>query len=92
MNTNLTKAQNKAVQVYCETLMTLIADARAKVLEAGAPAKVMYIGDIFPKKKGELHLSPMLVETGCKVFGMDIIVDFRIPMDKFYITAGRLEK
>lgn len=88
----LTKTNQKAIQVYCETLTSLIADARAKVLEAGAPAKVMYIGDILPKKKDELRLSPMLVETGCKIFGMDIIIDYRIPMDKFYITSGRLER
>lgn len=87
----LTKAEMKSVQIYCETLTKLIADARAKVLEAGAPAKVMYIGDIFPKKKDKLRISPRLVDTGCKIFGMSIIVDYRIPMDKFYITAGRLE-
>lgn len=86
------KRDLKAIQIYCEHLTPLIAEARSKVMDAGAPARVMYIGDILPRKKEELRITPVLIETGCKIFGMDIIVDYRIPADKFYITAGRLDR
>ena len=80
----------KAVSIYVEHLMPLIADARNKVVKAGASPKVMYIGDIFPRKKNELRVSAMKVDTGCKVFGMKIVADYRVPIDKFYITQGEL--
>ena len=81
---------DKAVQIYCENLMPLIAEARNKVVRAGASPKVMYIGDIFQYKKNELPESPMKLNTGCKVFGMKIIADYRVPIDKFYIMQGEL--
>lgn len=79
-----------AVQVYCEHLTPLIAEARNKVVRAGASPQVMYIGDIFSYPKDSLPLSPIKLDTGCKIFGMKIIADYRVPFDKFYITQGEL--
>jgi len=88
----MTKKQIKAVQVYVEHLLPLIAEARSKVIKAGATPNVMYIGDIFAlaRKKDELFLSAIKLDTGCKVFGMRIIADYRVPVDKFYIMQGEL--
>lgn len=86
----MTKEDTEAVGIYVETLLPLIAEARNKVVAAGASPKVMYISDIFPRKKDELRMSAVKVDTGCKVFGMKIIADYRIPIDKFYILQGEL--
>lgn len=86
----LEKRDIKAIQIYVEHLTPLIAEARNKVVHAGARPNVMYVGDIFPKKKNELRISPMKVDTGCKIFGMKIIADYRVPFDKFYIMQGEL--
>lgn len=80
----------KAIAIYCEHLMPLIAEARNKVMDSGARPNVMYVGDFLPKKKDELRISPMKLNTGCKVFGMKIIMDYRVPFDKFYIMQGEL--
>lgn len=80
----------KSTRVYVEHLIPLIAEARSKVIKAGASPNVMYIGDIFPYKKDELPVSPMKVDTGCTIFGMRIIADYRIPSDRFYIMQGEL--
>lgn len=86
----IAKKISKAVQTYCEHLTPLIAEARNKVVRAGASPKIMYIGDIFQYKKNELPESPIKLDTGCKILGMKIIADYRVPVDKFYITQGEL--
>jgi hypothetical protein len=81
---------NEVIRIYVETLMDYIADARAKVMKAGAMPRVMYIGDIFPREKDELRPSAIKLDTMSTVFGMRIIADYRVPKDKFYITQGEL--
>lgn len=88
----MNKKDSKAIQKYIEAETTHIMIARSKVMEAGAEPKVLYIGDIFPRKKDELRLSAMLLDTGCTIFGMKIIADFRVPVGNFYITQGELTK
>jgi hypothetical protein len=84
------KEMGKVVQKYCEPQTLRILDARNAVVRAGGRPNVMYIGDIFPPKKNELPLSPMQMNTGCKIFGMKIIADYRVPRDHFYIMQGEL--
>lgn len=84
------KKIEESVQIYVEHLMPLIAEARSKVIKTGGRPNVMYIGDIFFYPKDGLSVSPMKMDTGCKVFGMKIIADFRVPFDKFYIMQGEL--
>lgn len=86
----MNKKDTKALQSYVEHLTPLIAEARNQVTRAGARPNVMYIGDIFPRKKDELKPSAMKFDTGCKIFGMKIIADYRVPVDKFYIMQGEL--
>lgn len=84
------KKDAEAVQKYCEPKTKLIAEARAKVIKAGGRPNTMYIADILPREKNELRPSAMQFNTGCKIFGMKIIADYRIPKDHFYITQGEL--
>jgi len=86
----MNKEDTKATEIYVDHLALLIAEARNKVVRAGASPKVMYIGDIFPREKDELRPSAMKYDTGCRIFGMKIIADYRVPIDKFYITQGEL--
>lgn len=78
----------KAVQKYIEKLQDKILELRYAVVHAGGRPNVVYIGDIFPRKKDELRPSPMQLDTGCKIFGMKIIADFRVPFDQLYIMQG----
>lgn len=80
----------KVVKAYIEPQIPLIADGRNKVVRAGGRPNVMYIGDLMPRNKNKLQLSPMKVDTGCRIFGMKIVMDFRIPKDSWYIMQGEL--
>lgn len=80
----------KVVKTYVDALLPLIAEGRHKVMAAGTWPRVIYIGDIFPREGEELRPSAMKVDTGCEVFGMKIIADYRVPFDKFYIMQGEL--
>lgn len=84
------KRDIKAIQKWIEPRFKEIADARNDAVRAGGRPRVMYIGDILPHKKDELRISPMNRDSECKVFGMKIVVDFRVPKNTFYLTYGEL--
>ena len=83
--------RTKAVERFVARNFIDIAKARADALKAYGIPSTMYVGDIFPKDPLDiLAITPMNVDTGCRVFGMRIVADFRIPKNKFYITYGDL--
>lgn len=86
----LPKRDIKAVEKTVIPLTNLIAEARAKVKDAGGKPNVIYIPDVFPRKKDEIRMSAMQVDTGCRIFGMKIIADYRVPKNNFYIMQGEL--
>lgn len=87
----LQKRDEKALKKFIEPKLNLILEGRSKVIAAGGNPTVMYIGDIFPRKKDELRVSAMNLHVG-SVYGMKVIADFRVPKDTFYITYGELGK
>ena len=87
---NLEDRDKKAIETYVTANISNFLKMRKSVQESGGNANVLYIHDLLPRKKDELRVSPMLVDTGMKVFGMKIIMDFRIPNGEAYITYGEL--
>lgn len=84
------KKRSEAVENFVMRNLEDITKARAEAIKAGGHPRTLYVGDIFPREPDVLFVSPMNVDTGCRIYGMRVVADFRIPINKFYITYGDL--
>lgn len=85
-------SHTKQLKKYVESNIKSILDLRQKfILATGVTPGCLYIGNVIKPAKDELIPSPMLLETGSKVFGMSIIMDFRIAPGDMLITKSKLE-
>lgn len=88
------KKQTKQLVKYVEDNVTTILNIRNRILDAHpVQLRNIYISDavIRSNEKGEIHPSKVYFDTENFVFGMRIVLDYRVPFGQFFLTEDPLE-
>lgn len=92
----MNKLETKRLKKYLELHLKDILDGRQKILNTGSflPA-YLYLSDkvVWPKRRNGI-MPPIKIhaQTEMELYGMKVILDFRIPIDHFYMTSQSFEK